>query len=67
MSSRRATLLQVLRSKRSEAFLSFFWNARSLDAVQAELRSRGAFSSEQQPKLDSLLPLVALGTVADVV
>jgi single-stranded-DNA-specific exonuclease len=36
-------------------------------ALRAELRSRGAFSSEQQPKLDSLLPLVALGTVADVV
>ncbi len=36
-------------------------------ALRAELRSRGAFTSEQQPKLDSLLPLVALGTVADVV
>ena len=36
-------------------------------ALRAELRSRGAFTSEQQPKLDALLPLVALGTVADVV
>jgi single-stranded-DNA-specific exonuclease len=36
-------------------------------ALRAELRKRGAFTSEQQPKLDSLLPLVALGTVADVV
>ena len=36
-------------------------------ALRAELRLRGAFSAEQQPKLDALLPLVALGTVADVV
>jgi len=36
-------------------------------ALRAELRQRGAFTAEQQPKLDSLLPLVALGTVADVV
>ena len=36
-------------------------------ALRAELRLRGAFSIEMQPKLDSLLPLVALGTVADVV
>ncbi len=36
-------------------------------ALRAELRSRGAFDSSQQPKLDALLPLVALGTVADVV
>ena len=36
-------------------------------ALRAELRQRGLFSAETQPKLDSLLPLVALGTVADVV
>ncbi|MEY4725791.1 MAG: putative single-stranded DNA-specific exonuclease [Pseudomonadota bacterium] len=36
-------------------------------ALRAELRQRGVFSAEQQPKLDTLLPLVALGTVADVV
>ncbi len=36
-------------------------------ALRAELRRRGAFSAETQPKLDTLLPLVALGTVADVV
>lgn len=36
-------------------------------ALRAELRARGAFSAETQPKLDALLPLVALGTVADVV
>ncbi len=36
-------------------------------ALRAELRHRGVFSAEQQPKLDALLPLVALGTVADVV
>ena len=36
-------------------------------ALRAELRRRGVFSAEQQPKLDTLLPLVALGTVADVV
>ena len=35
--------------------------------LRAELRRRGVFSAEQQPKLDTLLPLVALGTVADVV
>ena len=36
-------------------------------ALRAELRSRGAFEAASQPKLDALLPLVALGTVADVV
>jgi len=37
-------------------------------ALRAELRARGVFASrEQEPKLDGLLPLVALGTVADVV
>jgi single-stranded-DNA-specific exonuclease len=36
-------------------------------ALRAELRERGVFSNETQPKLDALLPLVALGTVADVV
>ncbi len=36
-------------------------------ALRAELRQRGVFTTENQPKLDTLLPLVALGTVADVV
>jgi len=38
-------------------------------ALRAELRARGAWNvpGVQQPKLDALLPLVALGTVADVV
>jgi single-stranded-DNA-specific exonuclease len=36
-------------------------------ALRAELRARGAFDERTQPKLDALLPLVALGTVADVV
>ena len=37
-------------------------------ALRAELRQRGDFATAaQQPKLDALLPLVALGTVADVV
>ena len=36
-------------------------------ALRAELRQRGTFTAENQPKLDTLLPLVALGTVADVV
>ncbi len=36
-------------------------------ALRAELRKRGAFGAQEQPKLDTLLPLVALGTVADVV
>lgn len=36
-------------------------------ALRAELRQRGAFDAASQPKLDTLLPLVALGTVADVV
>jgi len=36
-------------------------------ALRAELRARGAFAPDQQPRLDALLPLVALGTVADVV
>jgi single-stranded-DNA-specific exonuclease len=36
-------------------------------ALRAELRRRGAFDAAAQPKLDGLLDLVALGTVADVV
>ena len=35
--------------------------------LRAELRARGVFDASNQPKLDTLLPLVALGTVADVV
>jgi single-stranded-DNA-specific exonuclease len=35
-------------------------------ALRAELRQRGVFDAGSQPKLDALLPLVALGTVADV-
>ncbi|MCD6027241.1 MAG: recJ [Solimicrobium sp.] len=36
-------------------------------ALRAELRRRGQFDAVTQPKLDILLDLVALGTVADVV
>jgi len=36
-------------------------------ALRSELRARGVFDFATQPKLDPLLPLVALGTVADVV
>ena len=36
-------------------------------ALRAELRQRGVFNAQDQPRLDNLLPLVALGTVADVV
>ncbi len=36
-------------------------------ALRAELRERGVFTAQSQPKIDTLLPLVALGTVADVV
>ena len=35
--------------------------------ARAELRRRGAFDGNAQPRLDTLLDLVALGTVADVV
>ncbi len=38
-----------------------------LMALRAELRLRGHFEAENQPRLDKLLDLVALGTVADVV
>ena len=38
-----------------------------LMALRAELRGRGRFTEANQPRLDSLLDLVALGTVADVV
>ena len=38
-----------------------------LMALRSELRARGLFDASNQPKLDTLLPLVALGTVADVV
>jgi len=36
-------------------------------ALRAELRTRGVFDARTQPRLDALLDLVALGTVADVV
>ena len=36
-------------------------------ALRSELRQRGVLTQQTQPKLDALLPLVALGTVADVV
>jgi single-stranded-DNA-specific exonuclease len=36
-------------------------------ALRAEMRKRGVFDAQTQPKLDALLDLVALGTVADVV
>ena len=36
-------------------------------ALRTLLRERGVFDARTQPRLDSLLPLVALGTVADVV
>jgi len=39
----------------------------TLLALRAELRSRSAYEAVPQPKLDALLDLVALGTVADVV
>ncbi|MDF6814359.1 DHH family phosphoesterase, partial [Escherichia coli] len=34
-------------------------------ALRAELRKRGVFTPQDQPRLDALLDLVALGTVAD--
>lgn len=36
-------------------------------ALRTELRARGRFDRNTQPRLETLLPLVALGTVADVV
>jgi single-stranded-DNA-specific exonuclease len=39
----------------------------TLLALRAELRRRGSFDAATQPRLDHLLDLVALGTVADVV
>ncbi len=39
----------------------------TLLALRAELRRRGRFDADTQPRLDALLDLVALGTVADVV
>ncbi|OFS83010.1 Single-stranded-DNA-specific exonuclease RecJ [Oligella urethralis] len=38
-----------------------------LMALRAELKQRGHFDATNQPRLDSLADLVALGTVADVV
>lgn len=39
----------------------------TLMALRAELRSRGHFQQKPEPRLDKLVDLVALGTVADVV
>ncbi|WP_085314960.1 single-stranded-DNA-specific exonuclease RecJ [Derxia lacustris] len=38
-----------------------------LIALRAELRARGRFDAQTQPRLDKLLDLVAVGTVADLV
>lgn len=38
-----------------------------LMALRAEFRKRGRFNAANQPRLDALVDLVALGTVADVV
>lgn len=38
-----------------------------LMALRAEFRARGRFDAANQPRLDALVDLVALGTVADVV
>jgi single-stranded-DNA-specific exonuclease len=35
--------------------------------LRSTLREQGVFTAQTQPRLDALLPLVALGTVADVV
>lgn len=35
-------------------------------ALRAELRQRGAYDNAPQPRIDALLDLVALGTIADV-
>jgi biopolymer transport protein ExbB len=35
-------LSQLLRGRRSEQFLTYFWNARSLDEVNAEIQTHGA-------------------------
>ena len=37
-----------------------------LISLRAELRQRGIFTAENQPRLENLLDLVALGTIADV-
>jgi biopolymer transport protein ExbB len=34
-------LTQIVRTRRSEKFLGFFWNARSLDEVSAEITTHG--------------------------
>lgn len=39
----------------------------TLLALRAEMRARGHFDTSNQPRLDALTDLVALGTVADVV
>jgi single-stranded-DNA-specific exonuclease len=39
----------------------------TLLATRSEMRERGLYETSPQPKLDVLLPLVAMGTVADVV
>lgn len=36
-------------------------------ALRAHLRQAGCFSASAEPRLDDLLPIVALGTIADVV
>ncbi|MFM2056556.1 MAG: hypothetical protein RLY71_941 [Pseudomonadota bacterium] len=35
-------ITQIIRKQRSDKFLDFFWNARSLDEVSAEIQTHGA-------------------------
>lgn len=56
---------EVPASTRNLAGVGVFFYV--LIALRSELRRRGAFANRPQPNLASLLPLVALGTVADVV
>jgi biopolymer transport protein ExbB len=47
-------LTQYLRTRRSAAYLDFFWNARSLDAVQAELQAKGVHDPFSQLSAQAL-------------
>ena len=62
---KRGEYLGVVRGRLHdlEGLLEFY----VLLQLRALLRERGAYAAAPQPKLDTLLPLVALGTVADVV
>ncbi len=58
---------QPAAASRARTWPASAWPLYLLLALRGEFRERGRYAEDPQPRLDCLLDLVALGTVADVV